>query len=150
MQQFLEVFSELKGKKLYLTGESVRFPSKISFLIVLFLNLTSNSMPEHMYLVSRILRVERRAVSLNHLRYRGLHLWTSHGSGSQPARHLDFRSYVAQLHPSNREFTAFLQLLCLGMSSKSKSPLLTLCTNTKTSFLSSGFSHPVAKESRWN
>lgn len=25
MQQFLEVFSELKGKKLYLTGESVRF-----------------------------------------------------------------------------------------------------------------------------
>jgi len=24
MQQFLEVFSELKGKKLYLTGESVR------------------------------------------------------------------------------------------------------------------------------
>jgi carboxypeptidase D len=26
MQQFLEVFAELKGKKLYLTGESVSFP----------------------------------------------------------------------------------------------------------------------------
>jgi len=27
LQQFLEVFSELKGKKTYLTGESVRFGS---------------------------------------------------------------------------------------------------------------------------
>ena len=27
MQQFLEVFGELKGKKLWLTGESVRVPS---------------------------------------------------------------------------------------------------------------------------
>ena len=26
MQQFLDVFSELKGKKLYLTGESVSIP----------------------------------------------------------------------------------------------------------------------------
>lgn len=30
MQQFLEVFSELKGKKLYLTGESVRFCPRLS------------------------------------------------------------------------------------------------------------------------
>jgi carboxypeptidase D len=28
MQQFLEVFSELKGKKLYVTGESVRFSQR--------------------------------------------------------------------------------------------------------------------------
>jgi carboxypeptidase D len=28
MQQFLEVFSELKGKKLYLSGESVRFSQR--------------------------------------------------------------------------------------------------------------------------
>lgn len=30
MQQFLEVFSELKNKKLYLTGESVRSPLSIA------------------------------------------------------------------------------------------------------------------------
>jgi carboxypeptidase D len=30
MQQFLEVFSELKGKQLYLTGESVSFSERLS------------------------------------------------------------------------------------------------------------------------
>lgn len=50
MQQFLEVFAELKGKKLYLTGESVSFPQGL-FIYV----LTRFSMREHTCLVGRTL-----------------------------------------------------------------------------------------------
>jgi hypothetical protein len=50
MQQFLEVFSELKGKKLYLTGESVSFPPSLLIYV-----LTRFSMREHTCLVGRTL-----------------------------------------------------------------------------------------------
>ena len=40
LQQFLEVFPELKGKKTYLTGESVRLGSSFSLSQMRILNTT--------------------------------------------------------------------------------------------------------------
>lgn len=52
MQQFLEVFPELKGKKTYMTGESVRSKLPLPWVLVLNNLWVLGSMPGCMFLVS--------------------------------------------------------------------------------------------------
>ena len=87
MQQFLEVFSELKGKKLYLTGESVHF-----YL---------NSFIHHAHLTYQVrwniraLSVKRRLYEMclkYHQRYCELYLRESLSARHLVARDMDQRS----------------------------------------------------------
>lgn len=48
-QQFLEVFSELKGKKFYVTGESVSFPNLSSEFTCLKHNVIVNAVCGSIY-----------------------------------------------------------------------------------------------------
>ena len=75
LQQFLDVFRELKGKKAYLTGESVCSRLPCAGLRTLIIIRTLRSMPGCMFPVSRtygLIRVRNSALTLR--RYRRLYL----------------------------------------------------------------------------
>ena len=99
MQQFLDVFSELKGKKLYLTGESVSIPLSILYVCPHCIQYAGTYVPCKWGSTLSNLTEERPKI-LQTISTRTLLCWTSHckGYGSAIVSSFQLHRVLSSVH----------------------------------------------------